>query len=226
MNINKTIALIFFLFIGCTNVIFGCFDYEPSAVHLIKDTGTARLAVGPGLTGSSFFTLVPYASGSPINVTNFADGSPSTGSVVAFGGNTVTDVDVSSGTVEITDNENFAFYMANGGTISSISVWFYLTSTANPFFLNRLILTGQIYVANPPSNIFTPLEGAEVSLRFIQQRIGDLVPGIVKRRIREVNIPIQTGMRVLLVFTVKNLGSETMVNNFSGYVSGAVVITD
>ena len=194
-------------------------------------TGATGVAgpIGPtgatGLTGpAGSSTIIPFASGQPLNVTTIAGGLPGTGALLGFG-NGVDGVSFLGPTIDLTGGPgtsmNFAFNMPRNGTITSISVYF---SSTNALSLigTTVSLTGQLYQSTTPDNTFTAIPGAMVTLA--PAMTGVLATGTVSNGITTgLAIPVTAQTRLLFVGSATATGLS-LIDTVQGYWSAGVAI--
>ncbi len=236
MNIKKLtyyatsafLSLINVVFSSTENIFLNVNNFEKSPKVLISDnkkvtapTGICR-AIYPIIAkdaadaaSNTAYTLIPYASGSPITLTNTVSGTFGTGSIISFGNN------FSGVTIEDNENinlssfENFAFSMPFDGIITEFSAYFYLT--ASSVTTDSITVIAQVYSAVPPSNVFTP-----TFAQIIFNDFPTLEPGVVKFGVRSTNIAISKQTRLLLAFYMT---AESEIE-ISGYASAGVIIEE
>jgi len=189
-------------------------------------TGPAGATGATGATGpAGSSTIIPLASGQPLNVTTIAGGLPGTGALLGFG-NGVDGVSFIGGTtIDLTGAAgaalNFAFSMPRNGTITSISVYFSST-VAQALIGTTVTLTGQLYQSTTPDNTFTPIPGTMVALA--PAMTGVLAPGTVSNGITTgLSIPVTAQTRLLFVGSATATGIS-LLNAESGYWSAGVAI--
>ncbi len=163
-------------------------------------------------------TLIPFASGTPINVTTFTEGASENGTIVSFG-SCITNVNV-TGDIDITGNENLAFSMPFEGILTSLAAYFYLTEASIPNPFGKLTLVARIYQAKKLSNVFTPVKGTKLNIDF---DTNILLPGLVLFKARDLEVPIKKRTRLLLVFSITD-GAGDVAISVSGFASAGLQI--
>lgn len=181
-------------------------------------------AQGPqGAPGAG--TIIPYASGLPINMTTVLGGLQSSGSVIGFGSsaNNVTPV---GGVIDLTGNQgvalSYAFSVPRAGTITSISAYFSMTNGLS-LIGSSVTVSAQLYSSNIPNNSFTPIPGAVVTLA--PSLTGILAIGTISSGTTSgLNIPVTAGSRLLLVYSSNVTAGIDVATTLSGYASAGVAI--
>ncbi len=201
-------------------------------MHRRRHTGTDRTArtagrcrrrrEQPATAGSG--TIIPFASGRDYVATTQAGGLPGTGVLIGFG-NGIDGVNVGSGIVDLTGSPsttlNFAFSMPRDGTITSISAYF-STTVSQALVGTTITLTGQLYESTTPSNTFTPIPGAMVTLA--PAMTGVLAIGTVSNGIATgLSIPVTAQTRLLFVGSASAAGLS-LIDSMPGYWSAGVTI--
>ncbi|MEH7212023.1 exosporium glycoprotein BclB-related protein, partial [Priestia megaterium] len=176
-------------------------------------TGATGIAIG----GS----MIPYASGTPITVTNLAGGLVGSNGLVGFG-NSVSGVSITGGTIDLTGASgtllNFAFSVPRDGTLTAIAAYFSTTLALS--LLTPVTLTAQLYRSTTPNNIFSPVTGASVNLTLNGIiAIGTTINGITQN----LNIPITSQNRLLMVYSATG-GITSLANTITGYASAGITI--
>ena len=116
---------------------------------------------------------------------------------------------------------NFAFSVPRDGTISSIAAYF-STTAALSLIGSTVTITAQLYESTTPSNTFTPIPGATVTLA--PPLTGILALGTISSGITPgLNIPVTAGTRLLMVFSANVTGID-IATIVAGYASAGVSI--
>ena len=119
-------------------------------------------------------------------------------------------------TIDITGLTNFAFSMPRDGTITSLAA--YLSATAALTLLAPLTYTVQVYSSTAPSDTFSPVAGAVVTLTIPGSiAIGDTFNGVVTG----LAIPVTEQTRLLLVVSATGGG---IVGTVAGSLSAGLGI--
>lgn len=111
--------------------------------------------------------------------------------------------------------------MPRDGIITDITAYF-STAVGLTITATDITVTAQLYSSTTPNNIFSPIPNAIVTLNpsfggIIT--IGDIASGTTTG----LNIPVTTGTRLLMVFTITSEGVE-LINTLTGYASAGVNI--
>jgi BclB C-terminal domain-containing protein len=175
---------------------------------------------GPAGAGS----IIPFASGLPIEMTTIAGGIPGTGGLVGYG-NSTSGVSLTGGTIDLTGGPgvllNYAFSMPRDGTITSMSAYFSST-TALALIGTTITINEQLYCSTTPDNVFTAVPGANVTLA--PSLTGVIAVGTIGSGMTTgLSIPVTAQSRCVPVFSV-SAGGISLVNTVQGYVSGGLVI--
>lgn len=181
-------------------------------------TGITGPTGATGATGTGSGAIIPYASGPAISMTTIAGGLVGTGALVGFG-NSVSGIDLSSGILDETSVDNYAFSIPRDAIITSVAAFF---STTIPLSLvgTTITISAQLYTSSTPDNIFTPVPGTEVILAPPLTgviSIGNISNGIITG----LSIPVTTQTRAVMVFTITAAG-VTLVNTVTGHASAGL----
>jgi BclB C-terminal domain-containing protein len=153
-------------------------------------------------------------------------GLPSDAAVLGFG-RSAENLTFTGANIDLTGTAggtalNFAFSMPRDGTITSIAAYFSNTNS-NVSAGASSTITGQLYSAPTPNNIFTPIAGASVTLSPAITNaavLGTISKGITTGL--SIAVTAQTGL--LMVFTITTSGA-TNPDAVAGYISAGVTIT-
>jgi len=201
-----------------TNAPAGFYFYQAGAWLRLANVNDTPSTSGPAISA-----IIPYASGTPVEMTT-AIGSPGNTSVVGFG-SSASGIAMTGNTIDLTGgtgvDRNYAFSMPQAGTIESISAYF---STTAPLMLvgSTVTIIAQLYSSTTPDNIFTPVPGAVVTLApFLTGIIstGNTTKGITTG----LKIPVNPQTRLLMVYSVTAAGL-ILNNTVKGYASGGMSI--
>ncbi|MBD2704508.1 hypothetical protein IC229_27960 [Spirosoma sp. BT702] len=181
---------------------------------------TADIPAGGGGGGA----IIPFASGVPVTMATILGGLQGTGALLGFG-NSYSGVSFIGGNIDLTGfsggDINKAFSVPRDGTITSLSGYF---STTNAMSLlgTTITIQAQLYSSNAPTNTFTPVPGAIVTLS--PPLTGILPVGATSSGLTTgLNIPVTAGTRLLLVYSCTAAGLS-LVNTAVGYASAGVGI--
>jgi BclB C-terminal domain-containing protein len=177
----------------------------------------------PTSPASAISAIVPYASGTPIEMTS-SGGATGNASVVGFG-SSANGVTVSNNTIDLIGgtgvDRNYAFSMPQDGTIESISAYF-STTTALSLIGTTLTIKAQLYSSSTPNNVFSPVPGAVVT--FAPALTGIIAPGATSNGVTTgLKIPVTAQTRLLMVYSITSAGL-VLNTTVSGYASGGVSI--
>lgn len=186
-------------------------------------TGATGVTGATGATGADAISnaIIPFSSGEPITLTTNNENVDGVPSFIGFGGSF-------AGTMALQPDINMAlinnhsFSMPRDGKIDSLTAYF---STTIPTDLTNtnVTISARLYSSSTPDNIFHEIPNTTVTLT--PNLTGSVPIGtIVKATISNLNIPITTETRVLLVFAAKSVG-DRFQNSIIGYASGGLGIT-
>jgi len=197
------------LLVYVTDVDPGLYIFKSSIWQAVSPSSSVA---GPG-------TIIPFSSGTPVNLPSVFGGLVKPGVALGFG-NTAEIQAYESG-IDLSGlsggNPNMAFSIPRDGTITSIAAFFSTTIALSSF--SPITVSAQLYQSTTPSNQFTPIPGAIVSLPPYDglvsggQYVSDIASGL--------NIPVTAGSRLLLVFTSSSSGLASVL---TGYASAGVEI--
>jgi BclB C-terminal domain-containing protein len=168
-------------------------------------------------------TIIPIASGEPVTITTFIDGSPLLSGLVGFGRSA--SAAALAGVIDITGGGGqplaFAFSMPRDGTIASLSA-FFSTQSAMNLVDTTVTITAQLYASTVPSNIFTPIPGAAAVLA---PGLTGVVPSgtTLNGAVSGLSIPVTAQTRLMMVVHATAVGG-TLVQTVDGYVGGGIGI--
>ncbi|HLU94894.1 MAG TPA: exosporium glycoprotein BclB-related protein [Membranihabitans sp.] len=171
---------------------------------------------GPASSG----TIVPFASGQPIELATVPGGITAISAAIAFGNST--NVIQSLGPLDMTMVPNMAFSVPRDGLITSLS-GFFSTSVGITLPSSTLQITAQLFSATPNDNFFYPVPGASVTLGPALSGVittGDVSNGLVNG----LAIPVTAGTRLMLVVNPVIVAGIDIVTTVTGYFSGGLVI--
>ncbi|MBM7554010.1 exosporium glycoprotein BclB-related protein [Thalassobacillus pellis] len=180
----------------------------------------------PGVPGAG--AIIPFSSGTPSEMTMVLDDVVGTASLLGFG-NSANDVTIAEdGTISLTGAEglalNMAFSVPREGTITSIAAYF-STLAAVDLLGSEITISAQLYrSAAPATDQFTPIEGASVDLAPALTgtiEIGTSLQGLTDG----LEIPVEPGDRLLMVFTATVTGGAPLAVVVTGYSSAGVGIS-
>lgn len=168
--------------------------------------------------------IIPFASGEPVAPTTIALGLAGLPALIAFG-NSTTLPTVLGATIDLTGAaglaSNMSFSVPRDGTITDITAYFSVVLGLT-LVGTTISITAQLYESTTPDNIFTPIAGALVNLTPALTgliNVGDTAFGTTTG----LAIPVTTGTRLLLVFTITAAG-VSLINTVTGYASGGINI--
>ncbi|MZQ87245.1 hypothetical protein GQF01_34530 [Paenibacillus sp. 5J-6] len=194
----------------------------PTGAGVTGATGVAGPTGATGLDGSG--PIIPFASGLPASLTTILGGAVGTASLVGFG-NMAPGVSILGGIIDLTGAGgtllNLAFSMPRAGTITSIAAYF-STTAALLLTGTTVTITAQLFSSATPSNNFTAIPGAVVTLA---PALTGLLPiGTISNGITTgLTIPVTAQTRLLLVFSCTAAGLS-LVNTVIGYASAGVAM--
>jgi BclB C-terminal domain-containing protein len=146
-----------------------------------------------------------------------------TSSAIGFG-SAGPEITIAGGVIVLPVNslQNFAFSMPRDGTITSLSAYF---SVAGALTLigSTITVTAQLYSSATPSNTFTAVPGATVTLAPSLTglvTLGAVLSGITTG----LSIPVTAGTRLLLVFTPAVTAGLDIATAITGTASAGLSI--
>ncbi len=165
-------------------------------------------------------SIIPFASGSPINLKLNSKNS----SFLGFG-HSISNVLMVDNIINITNLSgtptNFAFSVPCPIEIKSISAFFSTTNTLS-LIDTKVKIKAAIYKSNNNDNNFTAIDNAYVILEPELTSVvimGNIIKGIKN----DINIHIDAGTRLILAFTVETFG-EPKSDVITGYASAGIEI--
>jgi len=168
----------------------------------IGPTGANGLNGPTGPSGSGAGTIIPFASGTAVILTSTGSAvsgtdTPSAGGFVGFGGSTSDAIgNLGLGSVFT----NYAFTVPRDATITDISASFVVGTTGPSVPSGLSTVSATIYTAASGTNIFTPTT-VTVSLSP-NISSGTLIGATIAGTATGFSLPVTTGTRILLVFSV------------------------
>lgn len=187
----------------------GFYYFDGAAWQPLKSTGSS----GGG-------AIIPFASGTPIIMTTLLGGLVGTGSAIGFGASLtglVASLPLLDGSLL---TGNMAFSVPRAGTITSISGMFSSTVAINSI-LSTYNIKAQLFSAAAGVNIFLPVIGGEVTLPALPGIIA--VGSITQATVSGLNIPVNAGDRLMLVFSCAEIGG-VIGTVLTGHASAGVSI--
>ncbi|WP_313152975.1 exosporium glycoprotein BclB-related protein [Lacrimispora sp.] len=166
--------------------------------------------------------IIPFASGTPVNLTTVLGGLLNTSSAVGFGSN-LPGISASSGTINLLGLTNLAFSMPRAGIITSLAGYLSI-SAAVSLIGSTVTVTAQLFQSATPNNTFVAVPGAVVTLSppltgLIS--IGSISSGVTTG----LNIPVTVGTRLLLVFSAEVTAGFDLAATIAGYASAGLGIS-
>ncbi len=175
-------------------------------------------ATGPAGVTPVSAAVIPYASGQPITLTTNNENVEGVPSFVGFGGSSAGNQSLQP-TIDMALIDNHAFSMPRNSIIESLTAFF---STTIPTDLTNTFVTisARLYRADTPDNNFEEIPGTLITLT--PSMTGQVPTNtIVRGTISNLNIPVTTETRLLLVFSARSTG-ERFQNSIIGYASGGL----
>ncbi|WP_231559826.1 exosporium glycoprotein BclB-related protein [Geobacillus sp. FSL W8-0032] len=147
-------------------------------------------------------------------------GLADTASLIGFGSAT-SNISLIGGTINLGGTSNIAFTVPRSGIITAVAANF--SATTGTALLGTATIRAQLYIAtSPSSNVFSPLPSTFVTLAPIitfpisaPQNAAGIVTGL--------NIPVNTGDRLLMVFFTTTSGLS-IAASVTGYAGAGVAI--
>lgn len=154
-------------------------------------------------------------------MTTIAGGLVGTVSQIGFGASQ-TGLSLSGGALDLTNTGQMAFSMPRDGTITSITAYF--SSSASLALVGTTVtITAQLYSSDTPSDIFTPVPGAVVTLA--PPLTGILAIGTTSSGLTSgLSIPVTEQTRLVMVYSITAAG-VSLINTVNGYATGGVAIS-
>ncbi len=170
----------------------------------------------PAATGS----IIPFSSGTiPVVLVSLASGLVSTVSLVGFG-TSVPGVALAGVNIDLTSSlATEAFTVPRPGTITSIAAT--ISATAALTLTGTATVRAQIYRAVQGSNVFSPT-AAFVDLTPALP-LAALLAGAIASGSANVSVPVSTGDRLLMVFSMTTSGATVLVT-LAGNASAGITI--
>lgn len=173
-------------------------------------------AVSPEPSGPGPGTIIPFASGTTVNLSPNSGGGRQNGYALGFGNSAPL---LWSGSIIyiMGGTRNMAFSIPRDGIITSIAGDFTFNDSYNLLF--QTTISAQLYQSAAHDFYFTPIPGANITF---QQLSGTIYLGQNVNKITNgLNIPITAGTRLLLVFSASH---EIEPYSMVGYLSAGVEI--
>lgn len=170
---------------------------------------------GPAAGGS----IIPFASGDPVVLTNLTGGLVGDGSLIGFG-SSLGGVDLTGGVITTTVGQ-FGFNLPRDGTITSLSASF-VTTTGLTLAAGTVTIHASVYAAPAGSTTFAPIVGATVALAPTLTGVvstGTVSTGIVTG----LSIPVASQETVVVVFSITGTG-DALANIVTGLASAGLLI--
>lgn len=191
---------------GATAVVAGYYYWN--------GTAWVRMVASTAATNPVYKTLIPFASGTALNLTVSPPGTSGQASLVTFGNSGATTI--FNGNIDLTSGPNYAFVVPSSGTITEITGFF---SSASPVTTGTpIFITCQLYSSPPFGNTFTQISGTFVTLGAF---FGSNPAGFTgTASLSGLNIAVAAGTRILMVVSADN--SSGTSSNIPLYFSGGV----
>ncbi|WP_336635614.1 exosporium glycoprotein BclB-related protein [Lysinibacillus fusiformis] len=170
----------------------------------------------PAATGS----IIPFSSGTiPVVLTSLISGLVGTVSLVGFG-TSVPGVALAGVNIDLTSSlATEAFTVPRPGTITSIAAT--ISATVALTLTGTATVRAQIYRAVQGSNVFSPT-AAFVDLTPALP-LATLLAGAIASGNANVSVPVSTGDRLLMVFSITTSGATVLVT-LAGNASAGITI--
>ncbi|MFK9092214.1 exosporium glycoprotein BclB-related protein [Bacillus salipaludis] len=163
--------------------------------------------------------MIPFASGTPVALTNVLGGVLNTGALIGFG-SSVDSVTIGGATIDLDGIGGvlgFAFVAPRAGTLSSISAFF--SVTAGVTISTPVTIRAEIWRAPATSNSFSAT-GFAVNLL---PTLGPIVNiGDVANNNAAAALSVATGDKLLMVFSINT--AVTVLTTITGFASAGIVI--
>ncbi|WP_394295492.1 exosporium glycoprotein BclB-related protein [Halalkalibacterium ligniniphilum] len=164
--------------------------------------------------------MIPFASGTPVALTNVLLGLTATGGLIGFG-SSIDGVTIGGGTITLSPGTggilDFAFVVPRDGTVSSISAFFSTTVAAT--IGTPVTIRAELYRAPAASNTFSP-SGAFVLLSPALGPIINLLD--VSSGTASTTLQVATGEKLLLVFSIDT--DVSVLTTVVGFASAGIAI--
>jgi BclB C-terminal domain-containing protein len=176
-----------------------------------------------GETGTAPASIIPFASGTPEQMTHLPPGLLDTGFVVGFG-SSGPNIVVGGATIDLTGGPalitNMAFSMPRDGTLVQLSAFFSnVLQVALPPGTGASVSV-EIYRSTTPDNIFSPT-GVAVTMPLPD---GLLAVGTFFSATAPFAFAVSNEDRLLLVASLKVAGVVTPIVAVTGYISAGLAI--
>ncbi|PGY09619.1 spore surface glycoprotein BclB [Bacillus sp. AFS031507] len=164
--------------------------------------------------------MIPFASGTPVELTSVLGGALNTGALIGFG-SSFEGVSLGGGTITLSPGIggvlDFAFVAPRAGTVSSISAFF--STTVAAIIGTPVTVMAELYTAPAASNTFSP-SGAFVLLSPALGPIINLLD--VSTGTAATALPVATGDKLLMVFSINT--AVSVLTALVGFASAGIVI--
>ncbi|MFC9540393.1 exosporium glycoprotein BclB-related protein [Lysinibacillus sp. NPDC056959] len=196
---------------GCSSNNNECENFGPFVA-----VDAACITTPAPTTGS----IIAYSSGvTPVILVSAISGLITTVSLVGFGtavpGITLAGINIDLTAVGATE----AFTVPRPGTITSISAT--IASTVVLAVAGTATVRAQIYRAVPGSNVFSPTAAFVDLLPSLP--LLSIIAGTIASGNADVSVPVNTGDRLLMVFSMTTTGA-TAITTFAGNASAGINI--
>lgn len=183
------------------------------------------IVIPPFVIGGGGEGVIPFASGTPIEMTTITGGLVGIPGFVGFGSSAV-GTTVLGANIDLTGPGlgpvNFAFSVPRNGFITSIAAYF-STAVLLSLGVSSITVKAQLYSSNTPNNIFNPVAGTLVTL--VPAITGIAPVGTISNGIiTGLRIPVTAQTRLLMVFSTTAVGPSD-INSVVGYASAGVTIS-
>jgi BclB C-terminal domain-containing protein len=158
-------------------------------------------------------------------MTSIAGGGIGTTAAVGFGAS-ASGLAITGGTIDLSGtvlgpSVDFAFSVPRAGTLSAVTGFFSNTIALN-LVATTVTMTVQVYASSTPSNVFTAVPGAVVTLS--PGLTGIVALGATSSGTTSgLSIPVTAGTRLLFVTSITASGTS-LINTVVGYASGGMTI--
>lgn len=167
-------------------------------------------------------SIIPFSSGlAPAILTTLITGLVGTVSAVGFG-STVPGITLVNDTFTLPvlpAGSTEAFTVPRAGTISSLAATF--TETLGITLLGNATVRAEIYRAPAGSNTFA---ATGVGVNLTPQLTGAISAGTILQGATDANFPVETGDRLVMVFSVSGTGI-TVITTVTGAASAGITIS-
>ena len=203
---------------------------DTGATGITGVTGSTGLTGATGVTGTTGMpgsgAIIPYSSGTPLEMTTVLGGAAGTFYILSFGGANVASATVLGATLDISTFVPgvFAFDLPRTGILTAISGTFNITAGLAAGLGNNLV-TLEVWTAPQNSNNFTPLTTTDTVISTTPATSIEI--GNVQSGLNTLTSPITlpAGTRIALLIYVTGDNPLAAAGELVGNVTAALAIS-